>query len=189
MRSLRLALASTALAVFGLLGFSVSPVVAAYPNVECHITDPGVTCEGKPLRLTATVDPAQDCHPIAITWDGRTRTGTGSKLVASFSTKKGDHKRWLNHPSLRSDFVSCTYTDGSGTHKVTNSGSVIIKKCGKNDHNGDDDDDSDDDDDDNGHLPNTGGERLLWLILGALLVIGGGVTVASARKEDGEART
>jgi LPXTG-motif cell wall-anchored protein len=56
----------------------------------------------------------------------------------------------------------------------------------------DDDDDGDGDDDGNGGgdgdngglLPNTGGERLAWLIIGAMLVlVGGGVVMASRRRE------
>ena len=52
------------------------------------------------------------------------------------------------------------------------------------DGDGDDDDDDGDGDggdgDNGGLLPNTGGERLAWLIIGGLLVlVGGGVVVAS----------
>jgi LPXTG-motif cell wall-anchored protein len=41
-----------------------------------------------------------------------------------------------------------------------------------------------DDDDDNGNLPNTGGERLAWLVIGLLLVAAGSTVVVSSRKRD-----
>lgn len=40
------------------------------------------------------------------------------------------------------------------------------------------------DDDDNGNLPNTGGERLAWLVIGLLLVAAGSTVVVSSRKRD-----
>lgn len=49
----------------------------------------------------------------------------------------------------------------------------------------DDSDDSDDGDDDDGGLPDTGGERLLWLLIGLLLVTGGAAVIISSRREGG----
>jgi LPXTG-motif cell wall-anchored protein len=128
-----------------------------------------------------------DCHPISITWNGQTKSGTGSHLVVTFQTHKGDAHR----KALKSDVASCTYTDPGGTqHTVSSNGRVIIDECKKGNGDDDDDDDSDgDDDDDHGSLPNTGGERLMWLILGALLLVGGGATVASSRSDGRDART
>ncbi len=60
---------------------------------------------------------------------------------------------------------------------------------GDDDGDGDGDDDGDDDGnggggDNGGLLPNTGGERLAWLIIGGMLVlVGGGVVVASRRRD------
>ena len=83
-----------------LVGFSPA---AAYPDVECHITDPGRACEGEPLSLTATVSPAVNCTDITITWNGMSRSGTGSSLTATFPTREGDADR----PALRRDVVTC----------------------------------------------------------------------------------
>lgn len=55
------------------------------------------------------------------------------------------------------------------------------------DGDSDDSDDSDDGDDDDGGLPDTGGERLLWLLIGLLLVAGGTAVIISSRREDGAA--
>ena len=64
---------------------------------------------------------------------------------------------------------------------------------GDGDDDGDDDGDGDGDGDDDGDgnggdngglLPNTGGERLAWLIIGAMLVlVGGGVYMASRQRD------
>jgi hypothetical protein len=177
--------AALLLGVSGFAGFSPA---MAYPDVECHITDPGRACEGEPLSLTATVDPAVDCTTISITWNGITRSGTGSTLSATFPTHKGDADR----PALRRDSVSCTYMDTAqnGTQSprtVSAVGTVVITDCddvrNNRDNDNDDSDDSDDsdEDDDNGGLPNTGGERMIWLLVGLVLIAGGAATVASAR--------
>lgn len=171
-------------AVLAFAGLMVASPAQAYPDVECHITDPGEACEGEPLHLTATVSPAVDCTNISITWNGMTRSGTGSSLTATFPTRKGDSDR----PALRRDLVSCTYTDASANGTVPRTvsapGTVIIKECGDNDDSDDSDDSDSDEDDDNGGLPNTGGERLAWLIIGLLLVVAGTTVVVSSRKPD-----
>lgn len=173
------------LGVSGVAGFSPA---LAYPDVECHISDPGRACEGEPLHLTATVDPAVDCTNISITWNGMTRSGTGSSLTAKFPTRKGDADR----PALRRDSVSCTYMDtaanGSQSPRTVSAvGRVVISECDDDgDDDSDDSDDSDgDEDDDNGGLPNTGGERLIWLLVGLMLIAGGATTVVSARDDGG----
>lgn len=185
MRRMRLLVMALLLGMSALAGMSPA---SAYPDVTCHITDPGEACEGEPLSLTATVSPAVNCTNISITWNGMTRSGTGSSLTATFPTREGDADR----AALRRDSVSCTYLDtaANGTQSprtVTAVGTVRIFECDDdgNRNSGDDDDDSDgDEDDDNGSLPNTGGERLLWLLLGLLLIVGGAITVASSRKDD-----
>jgi len=63
----------------------------------------------------------------------------------------------------------------------------ILNKGGNKDKDDSDDDDHNknkDDDDDNGNLPNTGGERLAWLVIGLLLVAAGSTVVVSSRKRD-----
>jgi len=177
----RLGLGVVVAVALGLTAWLGAAPAVAYPDVTCHITDPGEACGGDPLTLHATVDPAVDCTDISITWRGMSRHGTGSSLTAVFPTKKT--KKKLHE----TDTVSCTYTDPGGTvHTVSATGRVIIFACNHhkngNGHHGDDDDD--DDGNGHGHLPNTGGERLLWLIIAGLLLVGGGVTVASARNEE-----
>ncbi len=51
----------------------------------------------------------------------------------------------------------------------------------------DDDSDDSDDSDDNGGLPNTGGERMLWLFIGLALVAGGATVIVTSRNRDAEA--
>jgi LPXTG-motif cell wall-anchored protein len=64
----------------------------------------------------------------------------------------------------------------------------ILNTNGNGNGDGDDDDHhkkkNKDDDDDNGNLPNTGGERLAWLVIGLLLVAAGTTVVVSSRKRD-----
>jgi LPXTG-motif cell wall-anchored protein len=50
------------------------------------------------------------------------------------------------------------------------------------DDDDDDDGDGDGDGDGGGILPNTGGERLMWLLVGALLVLVGSATVVASRR-------
>jgi LPXTG-motif cell wall-anchored protein len=69
----------------------------------------------------------------------------------------------------------------------SDSGVVHILNRGGNKHHDDDDHHgkkNKDDDDDNGNLPNTGGERLAWLVIGLLLVAAGSTVVVSSRKRD-----
>jgi len=77
----------------------------------------------------------------------------------------------------------------SATQTVTASGVLNTSGCPDDDDDSDDSDsdgdDSDDGDDDDGGLPDTGGERLLWLLIGLLLVAGGTAIIISSRREDG----
>ena len=41
--------------------------------------------------------------------------------------------------------------------------------------------------DDDGGLPNTGGERLLWLLIGLALVAGGTTVIVTSRNRDASA--
>lgn len=120
----------------------------------------------------------------------------------------------VDHTTTAHTHATCVYDDttvpdahgsgGGGTHgfstglvmaqqSVSASGVLVISDCGNDHGNG------------NGHhkhhkhkkhhkkhhghLPNTGGERLAWLIIGLLLVIGGASVVASSRREERGART
>lgn len=80
----------------------------------------------------------------------------------------------------------------SAIQTVSASGVLNTDSCpegGDSDDNddgdSDDSDDSDDGDDDDGGLPDTGGERLLWLLIGLLLVTGGTAVIISSRREGG----
>ena len=188
MTKLRIALAATAATAFALLGLAAP--AQSYPDVTCTISDPGEVCEGESFTLTASVDPDVECHPISITWNGQTREGTGSSLEATFETEEGDADR----EELETSEASCTYDffdQESGQtvdRTVTATGQVDIVECDDDDDDGDgddsdDSDDSDEDDDGDG-LPDTGGERLLWLLIGLLLVAGGTAVIISSRRED-----
>lgn len=196
MKTLRLAVASAVVAACAL--FALAGPAAAYPDATCSITDPGRACAGNTLTLTAAVDglPAgASCSPISITWKGVTRTGTGTTLAAQFPTSAADI-------GTSSDLASCTYVDSqTGTKTVSTSGTVIVTDCttagpddegtsegsdGSDSDSDSDSDSSDSDSDASGILPNTGGERLLWLIIGLVLVVGGAtVVIRSRRSEDG----
>jgi hypothetical protein len=82
----------------------------------------------------------------------------------------------------------------SAIQTISASGTLSTANCpgGSDDSDSDDSDsddsdsdDSDSDDSDNGGLPDTGGERLLWLLIGLLLVAGGSTVIISSRREGG----
>jgi len=81
----------------------------------------------------------------------------------------------------------------SAIQTISASGTLSTADCPNNCDNSENSDDSDDsdsddsdsDDSDNGGLPDTGGERLLWLLIGLLLVAGGTTVIISSRREDG----
>jgi hypothetical protein len=79
----------------------------------------------------------------------------------------------------------------SAIQTISASGVLSTSDCPNNGNSDDSDsddsdsDDSDSDDSDNGGLPDTGGERLLWLLIGLLLVAGGTTVIISSRREDG----
>lgn len=72
-------------------------------------------------------------------------------------------------------------------------GAVNLLAFGDDDDDSDDSDDSgdsddsDDSDDDDGGLPDTGGERLLWLLIGLALVAGGTTVIVSSRDRNSAA--
>jgi hypothetical protein len=127
-------------------------------------------------------------------------TGSGSTFNKIYSTKRV--------PKIKRGFATatCTYDDASvpsalggvgrfstafATALQTASATGEVNLLPRNGENSDSDSDSDSDsnsnsdsdsDSDNGGLPNTGGERLLWLILGLILLAGGTTVVVTSRE-------
>lgn len=172
MKTLRLALATMLAAAF--VVFAETPV-QAYPIESCSVSDRTVT-GGDDVTVQVTVSPPEDGTEFSVTYQGETESGTGtSSFSATFDT-----------PSVDDETETTAFASVSRQGQtVPCSGTITLLPDG-----GDNDDDDDDgnggggDGDGGGLLPNTGGERLAWLIIGALLVIvGGGVVLASRRRD------
>lgn len=192
MKTVRLALAAAVIAFMTV----VAPTPAqAYPGVTVTVSEDTVV-GGTDITITATVDPSSiDCN-WSLTFLGDTRTGSGNSITETFSTPEVDHVE--HHEAV----ATCSFDNGvpsasgsGGTGSLGTSTSVvsaIVTATGSGTQTllprggGDDDDDEggDGDGDNGGILPNTGGERLLWLIIGGLLIMtGGGVVMASRRRD------
>lgn len=195
-------------AVFGLSGVLLAAPAQAYPDIIVTISDITVV-GGNKIVINAKTDPAVNCSWV-LTYHAKTGdetvTGSGPAIHHVFNTRKVTH---IVHESAT---ASCTYDDSApiaagslGASSVGAASTAVVPAAlrtvfatgavtllprhhGKSDGDGKDHGNGHDDDDDggNGHLPNTGGERLLWLILAVLLLVGGGVTVASARNGNAE---
>lgn len=85
----------------------------------------------------------------------------------------------------------------AATQQVESSGVLDKTACpdpsdGSDSDNSDSDssdsDSSDSDDSDDGGLPNTGGARMLWLVVGLLLLAGGATVVIQSRRKGGAER-
>jgi LPXTG-motif cell wall-anchored protein len=189
MKTVRLALAAAVVALMTV----VAPTPAqAYPAVTVTVSEDTVI-GGTDIVITATVDPSTiDCN-WSLTFLGVTRNGTGNSITRTFSTPVVDHVE--HHEAV----ATCVYDDsqlgarGSGgtgslgtatsfvtaTQSATGSGTQTLLPR----HGDDDTDEGNGDNDNGGLLPNTGGERLAWLIIGGMLVmVGGGVVIASRRR-------
>ena len=199
MKKLRLALAVAVVAFFTVIAPSPAQ---AYPGVTVTVSDHTLV-GGNDVTITATVDHAIDCDEWELTYQGDTRTGSGTSITATFSTPEVDEETETN------SFATCFFDDdifdgpnsaasvsgggGAGAlgalvmapDSASGVGDVILLPLG--DDNDDDDDDGNgggDNGDGGGILPNTGGERLAWLVIGAMLVlVGAGVVVASRRRD------
>ena len=176
MQRLRLTLAVAIISSLTVLAPSPSQ---AYPVFMCSITD--VNVEGGDLaEVTATVSPAV-ASDFELTYLTQVHTDEGvTSTTASFETNEVDD------PTNTTVFATVT------TQGEEFSCAGTIRLFPRDDDDDDDDGDGDDDDDDGGDgdgdngglLPNTGGERLAWLIIGGILVlVGGGVVVASRRRD------
>lgn len=168
MNRLRVALAAAVVAV---LAVAVPSPVQAYPGSTCTVSDVTVV-GGEDATVTASVDPPIDSE-FELTYQGQVHTDSGvTSTTATFDTPEVDETTETT--------VFATVSEGGDTTPCT--GTITLTPVG-----GDDDDDDGngggDDGDGGGILPNTGGERLAWLIIGILLVlVGGGVTMASRRR-------
>lgn len=199
MKRLGAVLMASVLAFAGLLAAS-SPA-QAYPNVQVTITSV-VEIGGKDVSIRATIDPPGVTCTWTLTYNSargtKTITSTGSSINATFRTFE------VKKRTTTTTTATCLYDDSTvpqvagafvgvpasliaapQTASATGTVTLLPLRDGDNDDNGDNDDsDGDgDEDDDNGGLPNTGGERLAWLIIGLLLVIAGTTVVMTSRKQ------
>jgi len=198
MKKLRLALAVAVVAFITVIAPSPAQ---AYPGVEVTVSSATVT-GGQDIQITATVDPDVDCS-WELTFMDQEVSGEGNAITHTFSTPEVDSVE--EHEAV----AVCFFDNGVpaaaggggraalgaslGTVEVSSEGSAPQTLLPLDDGDGDDDSDSDDDSDDDGGsdggdngglLPNTGGERLAWLIIGGMLVlVGGGVVLASRRRD------
>jgi LPXTG-motif cell wall-anchored protein len=139
--------------------------------MTCTVSDRVVT-GGEDVTVTA-----QSSSAVAATWtltyEGQNRNRSGNPVSATFDTDEVDEPTQT--------IVTATVTQG-GNSATCNGTVVLLPRDGDGD--GDGDGNGGGSGDNGGLLPNTGGERLVWLIIGGILVLaGGGVVVASRRRE------
>lgn len=155
-------------------------------------------------QATTSTGKAFDCPTWTLTFSGESAehvnapgTSTvsgGSTFNRTFSTDEVDDDE-EGHATL-----SCTYDNatlpvalggvghlstGLATALTSASATGQVNLLEEGDGDGDDDDSGDDDDD--GGLPDTGGERLLWLVIGLALVVGGTTVIVTSRNRDASA--
>jgi hypothetical protein len=179
MKTLRVAVAAALIGAFA--AFIPSPAHAQEPDPYGDVTvtvSEDTVVGGTDITITATVDPSEiDCQ-WTLTFMGDERFGSGNSITETFDTPEVDEVE--QHEAV----AECTFNP-----TVTGSGTQTLLPLGDDDDgDGDDDDDGDGDGDgdgdDGGLLPNTGGERLAWLLIGLLLVVvGAGVVVASRDRD------
>jgi LPXTG-motif cell wall-anchored protein len=172
-----LALAGAVVAFLTLLAPSAAQ---AYPVLMCSIGDVDVI-GGEDATVTATIN-SQAPSNFTLTYKGQVHTDNGvTSTTATFHT--------VAVSDITETTVFATVTQGGATVPCT--GTITLHPR-DDDGDGDPDGDGDGDGDGNGGgggdngglLPNTGGERLAWLIIGGMLVVaGGGVVVASRRRD------
>ena len=185
MKKLRLAVAVALVASFSVLASS-SAQAQNYPVAVVTVSEDTVT-GGDDITITATAtlngNPV-DCIEWTLEFMGDQRTGSGTSITETFSTPEVDEEQdeVATATCLYDDGVSALGSGGSRTagaslatveQTATGTGTQTLLP-----------EDDDGDGDNGGLLPNTGGERLAWLIIGLLLVlVGGGVYMASRQRE------
>jgi LPXTG-motif cell wall-anchored protein len=172
MKSVRTALAVMVVAALAILVPS-SPA-QAYPDVTVSVSTRTIV-GGNDMTITATVNGVSSCA-WQLTYRGETATAdSGGSITAVFDTPKVD-KVTKNIAT-----ATCTVDDGTGgggeavAALQTVEGSAeqtLLPLSSGNEGDG------------GGLLPNTGGERLAWLVVGGFLVLIGGATVVASRRRD-----
>jgi LPXTG-motif cell wall-anchored protein len=194
MKNLRLALAVVAVAFFSVLASSPAQ---AYPIFKVVVSEDTVT-GGDDITIAAHVEPPVSCDSWTLTFLGDTRNGSGPTITETFSTPEVDNVEHHDavatcvfdnpNPSAASAVGGSGGKASLGTSLVQFTDTITgvgVQTLLPEDDGGDGDGDSDGDGGDGGGiLPNTGGERLAWLVIGGMLVlVGGGVVVASRRRD------
>jgi LPXTG-motif cell wall-anchored protein len=198
MKKLCLAVSVALVASFSVL--VSSPAQAQdYQLVVVNVSERTVV-GGNNIEITATANIKCDSWELTFL-DQEASKGSSSFITHVFTTPEVDDEE--DHVATATCFyddgVSAMGSGGGGralgtlaTVETSAEGSGTQTLLPEDDDDDDDDDDGDGDDDGNGGgdgdngglLPNTGGERLAWLIIGGMLVlVGGGVVVASRRRD------
>ena len=112
-------------------------------------------------------------------------TSTPSESDTDFTAEYDEQSDSGDGTSFTTEFEA---VDGEELIEATATRDGVTVRCSTTinvDEDGDEDGDGGDGEGDNGGLlPNTGGERLAWLIIGAMLVlVGGGVYMASRQRD------
>jgi hypothetical protein len=210
-------MARTVLAGFFAIGLSAvavpPPTQAAdgYGGVTVEVTISDVTqIGGRDISVRAVARTAAG-NPVICTNFTVTFGGDSAEYVngQGFSTSGSSFDHVYDTDRVPRDLpgfavAHCTYEDTTlpqalgGTSRLSVAlpaalqtassarGAVNLLAFDDDDDDSDDSDDSDDDDDDGG-LPDTGGERLLWLLIGLALVAGGTTVIVSSRDRDAAA--
>jgi hypothetical protein len=160
---------ATALATL-LMVFGFAPAASAYPEGVCdlevsaQVVNGGetitATCHYSVVDTSARKQAGEDIHWV-MTFNGETRTGTGETFTASFTAPD------VTKPT--SFTLTSTGTGPAGT--CSRSVNITVLPNGTVEPPT------------HGHMPNTGGPRLILLIAGLGLVVAGGVSIRMSRKE------
>lgn len=152
---------------------AMTPSASAYPELTCNLTvEPQVVYEGQTLTATGTaveIEKALRASALGdniswvMTFNGETRTGTGAVFVQKFKAPSVTQStKFLLTAKANSAAGTCPHTISI---TVLPNGVVVTPPEGQ------------------GGLPNTGGPRLLILLAGLALVVGGVVAVKRARSD------
>ena len=165
MTTLRLAIATSMAAAFVVF---VQTPAQAYPVGACSIgVSDSTPTEGEEFTVTVTATPEEGGTDFTADYEGQSDSGSGTSFTTEFEAVDGE------------ELIEATATREGVT--VRCSITVNVDEDGDDDGDGDG---GDGDGDNGGLLPDTGGERLLWLLIGGLLVlVGGGVVLSSRRRE------
>ena len=174
MKTLRLAVATSMAAAF--VVFAQTPA-QAYPVASCSIgVSDSTPDDGDDFTVTVTATPSEDGTDFFASYGSQ--NDSESDVTSFTTTFEADDD---------DELITATATREGATVSCSTTIDVDDDDDGDGDGDGDDDGDGDGNGgggDNGGLLPNTGGERLAWLIIGGMLVlVGGGVLVASRRRE------